>query len=51
MSVAMKNRQKQKKALPFPKPPEEPERIVIQIGKDRLGKIARTSILQKSFIA
>ena len=37
MSVPMKNRQKQNKVLPFPKPPEEPERIVIQIGKHRFA--------------
>ena len=37
MSVPMNNRQKQNKVLPFPKPPEEPERIVIQIGKHRFA--------------
>jgi hypothetical protein len=37
MSVVMKNRQKQNKVLPLPKPPEEPERIVIQVGKDRFA--------------
>jgi hypothetical protein len=37
MSVVMKNRQK--KVLPFPKPPEQPaaSTIVVQIGKDRFA--------------
>jgi hypothetical protein len=37
MNVLMKNRQK--KVLPFPKPPEEPEpsKIVVQIGNERFA--------------
>ena len=37
MTVVMKNRQK--KVLPFPKPPEEPKpsTIVVQIGNDRFA--------------
>jgi hypothetical protein len=37
MSVLMKNRQK--KVLPFPTPPEEPvaSTIIVQVGKDRFA--------------